>query len=325
MHSRLVLVLVLVSLSASQTAWAGEDEIHEFDRRTHSFTTPTKGHADIPPEKAWDHRLPFYGEKLTELGFHLPEPVGVTIIGTYLKQDLDLQNLRISGDGINYNPVPFVAFDGASSSNYAIEAKLDAWILPFLNVFGIVGVVEGNSQIPVQINVGGLLDASGSRICKVPRPPEICSQTANIQVNPKYHGYNYGIGTVLAGGYKSFFVAVPLTVVKSDMNIVATEITTYTGELLLGNSFKLKHGMTAEIFIGASYLNVKYEASGFEPLSQINPILPDVYYELDAENSDKWTYILGGQYALSDKWQLQFQWGFGGSRTQYTMGGTYRF
>jgi hypothetical protein len=319
----MVAFVAIFCIAAGQSTWAAETD--EIDRKTHSFTSPTKGHEDNPPAEAWDHLLPFYGKKLTLKGYHLPQPVGVTLIATYVEQDLTLQNLRISGDGINFNPVPFVAFEGASSKATAVDVKLDAWILPFLNVFGIVGVIDGQGHIPIQINIDGLLDAIGSDLCKKVIKPGFCGQTANIEADPKYQGYNYGGGIVLAGGYKSFFVAVPITYVKSDLDIVANEITSLEAEILLGYSFKLKNGKSAEVFIGASYLDVDYQATGFEPLSEINPILPDIYFEMDAENTDKWNNIVGGQYALSDEWQLQFQVGFGGSRSQGTFTGTFRF
>jgi len=322
---RSVVFLMLVSIAAGQSAWAADQVTDEYYRQTHSFSKPTTGHKDNPPEEQWDHLLPFFGKQLTAKGYHLPQPVGLTLVTTYVEQDLTLQNLRISDDGQNFAPVPFVAFDGAESKALALEVKIDAWILPFLNVYGILGVMDGEGKIPVQINIGGLLDATGSALCAGVIKPPICSQDVNIEADPKYQGYNYGLGIVLAGGYESFFVAVPITLVKSDLDIVSSEITSLAAEVLLGFSFKLNNGAVLEVFGGASYLDVDYLATGFAPLSQINPILPDINYELDAQNSDKWNYILGGQYALSDKWQLQFQIGFGGSRTQGTFAGTYRF
>lgn len=324
---RFAALLFIVSVCTVQTAWSAEQESDEASGKAHSFTTPTSAHAETPPPAAWDHHLPFYGKQLTAKGFHLPDPVGVTIIGTYLEQDLTLDNLQISGDGQNFVPIDFVQFAGADAKDFALEVKIDAWLLPFLNVFAVAGLIDGKGHIPIQLDVGGVLDATGSNICNVPPAirPAFCEDIVQFDANPNYQGYNYGVGIVLAGGYKSFFVAIPLTAVKSDLNITNSEITSYEAEILFGNSFKLGGGKSVEVFVGASYLDATYLATGFEPLSEINPILPDVYYKIDSSNKDKWNYVVGGQYALSDAWQLQFQVGFGGSRSQYTFAGTFRF
>jgi hypothetical protein len=323
---KMLSLFIVVTAGITQTTWAAEQATVPDDAPAHSLTKPTSGHGD-PADPTWDNHLPFYGQKVTDMGMHLPDPVGLTFLGAYVDQDLSLTDLKISGDGQNFSPVPFVAFDGAAAKDIALEFKLDAWILPFLNVFAIAGVIDGKADIPVQLDVDGLLGAIGSDICSNPLPPQpdFCGGTINLDAKPKYYGYNYGGGIVLAGGWKSYFVAAPMTVVKSDLDIAESEITTYEAELLIGKSFKLNHGRVAEVFVGTSYLDVIYEATGFAPLSEIDPLLPDIYFDMNSTNKDKWNYIVGGQYALSDAWQLQFQLGFGGSRTQGTFAGSWRF
>ena len=55
----------------------------------------------------WDHPLPFFGQAVTELGFELPLPFGVSIVPATFEQDLTLRDLylRLQGEAVNFqNP-----------------------------------------------------------------------------------------------------------------------------------------------------------------------------------------------------------------------------
>ena len=43
----------------------------------------------------WDHPLPFFGQAVTELGFELPLPFGVSIVPATFEQDLTLKDLNL--------------------------------------------------------------------------------------------------------------------------------------------------------------------------------------------------------------------------------------
>jgi len=62
-------------------------------------------------------------------------------------------------------------------------------------------------------------------------------------------------------------------------------------------------------------------------LSDVDPSLPDpeIFYEIHEVNKDKWNYIVGGNFQVNRRWDIAFQVGFGGSRDQGTLTGTYRW
>ena len=43
----------------------------------------------------WDHPLPFFGQEVTELGFELPLPFGISIVPATFEQDLILRDLNL--------------------------------------------------------------------------------------------------------------------------------------------------------------------------------------------------------------------------------------
>jgi len=90
--------------------------------------------------------LPIMGNKAHDAKIRLPYPVGVmfnTLVGT---QDLTLNDLEL-GFGRFSNPQgpnmvsldDVVKFDDISAQTSTYNFRVDTWLLPFLNVYGIIG------------------------------------------------------------------------------------------------------------------------------------------------------------------------------------------
>jgi hypothetical protein len=292
-------------------------------------------------DKIWPHKLPFLGQKVTSMGYDLPNPYGVAVIGSYIDQALQISNLRVSTSGTVDGPYvsvdDFVSFGASEAQALAIEAKYDFWLWPFLNVFVVAGkLVDGQAVVPLTVGIEGALDFLGlGAICPDNPPipslrPDFCDQSVPITAEPEYDGTNVGVGIVLAGGWKHYFVAIPLTYVYSDLSNLKDNITTFNAEILLGRTFKMKHPERQfELFIGGNYLDATQEIKNsiILPLSDTDPSLPDVeiFYEIHEVNKDKWNYIFGGNFQINRRWDLAFQVGFGGSRDQGTLTATYRW
>ena len=306
-----------------------------------SFTYPTLGDRELGQpvreitgqKKVWTHKLPVWGQKVLDLGIEFPNPYGVSVIGTYLSQELEISDLRVSfDDGQTYQPFDWVQFPGSDVSTYSFETKIDAWLFPFMNLFALAGYVDGSGVVPVGLPVEPLLDTLGhGRLCPDSGPlrPDFCDDVILFDVYPDFTGYNVGIGTVLAMGWKGFYAAFPMTYVLSDTSNLDMTVASLTVEALVGHTFKMGGEMLMELFIGGMYLNADHSiTSNFTiPLSGIDPSLDDVDidYKVEEINKDKWNYIVGGQFQFSQQWAMQCQIGFGGSRQQYTLTGVYRW
>ncbi len=295
---------------------------------------------DAGNDKIWPHRLPFLGQKVISLGYDLPNPYGGSLIASYVEQSLQISNLRVSTSGTADGPyVPvndFVTFGQSAAEALAIEAKFDFWLWPFLNVFFVAGAMDGEANVPLTVGVEGALDFLGlGGVCPDNPPipslrPGFCDESVPITAQPKYTGTNWGIGTILAGGWRPYFVAIPLTYVYSDLSNLKDNIKTFNAEILIGRTFHLQHPeRQIEIFIGGNYLDAEQEISNsvILPLSDIDPSLPDpkIFYEIHEVNTDKWNYIVGGQFQITKEWAIATQIGFGGSRDQYTLNAVYRW
>jgi len=305
-----------------------------------SFTYPTLAHRElgqpvvdtVGQPKVWPHKLPVWGKKITSMGIDLPDPYGVSLIGTYVSQDIVVEDLRVSfDDGQTYQPFPWVQFPDSSVASYSFETKVDAWILPFMNLYAIAGYVDGDGDVPIGLPVEPLLDTLGFGVLcpdNILRP-DFCDDVVLIDVQTDFSGYNVGVGTVLAMGWKSWYAAFPITYVWSEMSNLEQTIGTLTVETLFGHTFELRGEMKIEAFIGASYLDANHEITDTYsiPLSDLSAILDDVDidYKVLQSNTDKWAFVAGGQFQFSKEWAMQCQIAYASGRQQYTLSGVRRW
>jgi hypothetical protein len=101
--------------------------------------------------------LPIMGDAVAARGIGLPLPFGIMVNTFAGNQFLELRDLSVginNSDMINLDEI--VQFDRVKATAYSPNVRLDAWILPFLNVYTIAGYgvseVNVNIQSPFQLS-----------------------------------------------------------------------------------------------------------------------------------------------------------------------------
>ena len=281
----------------------------------------------------YDRALPFFGQKVVDLGIDLPNPYGVTLTGVRIRQDLLISDLEISIGGSPPQQIDFVQFDVAEADNLSAQIRGDLWLLPFMNVYAIAGRIDGDATVPLGFPVDDALDFLGlGALCPpgpVPPRPAFCDEIVTAVAEPDYEGYNVGLGTVLAFGWKRFFTVLPITYVYSNLDLIDSNIDTLTVSPRFGFTLNPKRRHRVALFVGATYLDASFDivSSVVLPLSQVDPSLEDVEidYKIRQDNKDKWNYLLGLNYELKKAWSVQAEVGFGGSREDVIVSGGYRW
>ena len=282
-------------------------------------------------DRVWPHALPFLAQKVIDKGFDLPNPYGVAGIYAYINQAVNLSDLRIGLNGGAGTEVPFITFQEVETTNQSIQLKLDAWVFPFLNVFGMVGKIEGSTTVPVNIPGQETLDAlfPGNSLCTKPPvlQPGLCSQDLVLLDHTEYTGNSVGVGFILPFGWSHYFVAIPVSYVYSDLDTSDSYIRAFQGSLRVGGHWQPSHGQMFAVYTGATYLNTEQDVSGHITVS--DPNLPDGGFELDyvihqtaAENVN---YLLGFNWTITKALWLQAEVGFGGEREDFITSFTYRW
>lgn len=326
-----------VLLSPARYAlFAGESLFHHDKSKTSTPTpSPVADGDNLKPK--WKHKLPFMAQKVIDMGFKLPNPYGFTGVYAVTKQDVTLSNLEVSfGSDPNApkTPVPFVAFEQPTSDSRAWEANLDAWILPFLNVYLIGGRVDGSAVIPIVVpgeetlkallpTLGALCDKPGG----FPGRPEACDKDFVLIDNSNYTGTNYGFGINLAAGWKDYFVTVPVSYVWSHLSNTSTRVTALNVSPRLGYSFHPKKTGMLSVFVGATYLDTKQPIEGIFKFDTGNDAIGeiDVSYQIIQQATNPWNYLAGFSWTLTPNWAVHAEKGFGGRRKGYTVTAVYRW
>lgn len=130
----------------------------------------------------------------------LPPAWGIGIDSFHLSQPLTIDTLSITTPPM-FPPLPINNGAGILTDSKVRNngLKLDVWVLPFLNVFGIYGQLDGRTDV----------DLSGTGI---PLPPDLSSLSIN------YDGDVYGGGVVLAFGGDKWFGTLAATFTDTDLS-----------------------------------------------------------------------------------------------------------
>ena len=313
----------------SLSNWRGPDVVRDF-QTTLIFPTLENRELGEPNVDAagerviWDYKLPFLAQKVIDLGFDLPNPYGVAVIPVWIQQDLVLQNLEIGVNGPPDREIDFVDFGTPRVENTAMQLKLDAWIFPFLNVFGTVGVFDGRAKIPLSFKGSDLFPG----LCAITPNAPICQRTYSAIAKPGYEGKNVSVGINLAMGWDRFFVTLPMTYAWTDVNIIDTTVNALNITPRIGMTGDMGERGSVAVFVGATYLRADVDVEGSLPLD--TPGGPEgeitqLAFRINQRNKDRWNYLIGFNWDLSKNWSVMAEAGFGGSRQNVVAGVTYRY
>ncbi len=294
----------------------------------------------------YPYKLPIFGAKAASKGIMLPYPAGVMYNLYTGRQDVHVSDLTVgitdaSGgvvvDDISLDQV--VEFDRvyASVSNYNIRA--DLWLLPFLDVYGIFG----QAAVKTNVSIGSILG----------KPVDI-GTTAN------FNGYVYGVGAMLMGGYRSYFLSIDVNSVWTHFDELQNNNNAVNLSPRLGYIFHFKkHERNMVVWIGAGRAFLNNTTKGSIKLSDIAPDMGENYentdwyqamtpaqqkltdvvvenftdkhqgdvinYSLQKRPTHNWTMIVGTQYQPNRRWQFRAETNFLGGRRSALLSANYRF
>lgn len=287
------------------------------------FSSTGEQGQDAP--RVWDHKLPFMAQQVIDKGYDLPLPYGVGLTYANVDQGQLLTELEVGINGSPIIPFEFVGFDNAISMSESTSLKADAWVLPFMNVFVMIGRVRGDAVMDVLLDGNGMLEHIDETCTGFP-PNPLCPllQDKNfvLPIKSSFEGTTYGIGATLAAGWNGWFVTLPLNATYADMQDSQTDGFSYTATPRVGKTLNLGRNGNLSLFAGGNYLNSDLTIDGtFE--------IPDVVtfdYIIDQENKDKWNALLGFNWDINRRlsWSLEYN-GFIGSRDAWISSLTWRF
>jgi hypothetical protein len=206
-------------------------------------------------------------------------------------RDIHVTDLRIGVDGGPKNSVSRFVDLGSESNVLNSNLKLDAWLLPFLNVYTLLGYVYNESKTNLHVSI--------------PRPGPIPgTNDFDVNVDTKLDGFVGGVGLTLAGGYKDFFAVLDSNYSQTDIGF-DDRFRAITASLRVG--YQAKFGkLPVQIWMGGAYWNTENVAKGHTQV----PGVGRIDFEADQGPKFPWLMDIGANFRISRGFECFADLGF---------------
>ena len=283
--------------------------------------------------KQYDQIFPIWGRKAIERGFDLPTPLGFNLGWFGATQDIIISDLAI-GFNAPAEPAAFIKFEKAESKVTNTNVRADLWVLPFLNVYLMLGTGTGETKVHVA-------------------EPVQFTTTANFK------GSNVGLGLTGVYGFSRYFVVADFNHQWAFSSLLEAAVPVNVFSARLGRAFRVgqrEKRMKATAWVGTMFQNMKngtvgsiqladvvppgslfqdYQNSAwYQALSPREKTLVDnfvqriqggldttvVNYSLNKKMADPWNMLVGGTFDIGTHWGIRAEAGFIGRKSILVMG-----
>ncbi|MDL5168067.1 hypothetical protein QSH14_12295 [Proteus faecis] len=274
--------------------------------------------------------LPIWGDEARARGYDLPEPFGVSYNYMNLRQDIIVDKIGFNSStefGQDIFSQLLIDVGHTRSSNESHMLKLDTWVFPFMNVYGIYGKTKGTSTAQLK-SVGFDVNAP---------------LATDIPFNLDYEGKSYGAGFTLAGGYNQYFATFDLNYTKTNLDILDGDIKALVITPRVGYEFVFEpliagQGNTKlQVWTGAMYQDITQRFKGdisklslpdeFDDIMNkpwIKPLMGDMKFDVEQHLAHKWNQTVGARLEVTRNFNVITELGFN-NRNSFFVSGEFRF
>ena len=229
----------------------------------------------------WSSFLPLMGDEARKRSIELPRPFGVGVVFYTLARDIAVSDVSVGRNGAPPQSVSQFAQLASRATVDNVNVKLDAWLLPFLNVYAIGGEIWNSSRTTIDVTLPPILPGG------VPRE-------RTVTVPTSMNGTVLGLGTTVAGGYGPFFFTADANWISADLGF---------DESLQGTIVSLRAGWNGTL--GARPIRAWMVFTDWNTYAQVTGTAPDpddgatLTFVVDQGPAYRYTYGLGGQYGIA--------------------------
>lgn len=303
-----------------------------------------------PAAKAQDDQasgfLPFWGDEARAAGYDLPDPYGVGVNYMNIRQNIDVQSINFSNLAYGSLQIPssLIAVNaGKTREKSKTETmKLDTWVLPFMDVYGVLGHTRGSSVSDVSVDSNpAQFSGINQIISQAVHGMSQSGQLQNLNFKLDFKGTTYGLGTTLVYGYDNWFASLDQNYTRTDFDILDGDISAYTLTPRVGYSFTVPAMDTLHmapsklnVWVGSMYQDVQQTFK--DNLSDLNmpPELEQLMTLADGNGDGRfkvkqhlttpWNMLVGAQYEVTRNFNITSEVGFT-ERNSFYVAGEYRF
>ncbi|WP_432216581.1 hypothetical protein [Klebsiella quasipneumoniae] len=289
-----------------------------------------------------DSYFPIWGEEARARGYSIPLPYGVNLSYMNIRQDIMVDSITFSGLKLGNHPIPsdmFAIDAGHTREKSKTEnLRLDMWVFPFLNVYGLVGHTRGSSVSQVSVDS----DPSQFRcldrvIAGAVQQLYQSGKLQDIDFTLDFKGTTWGTGFTLAGGYGNWFGLVDTNYTRTDFDILDGSISAVTVSPRVGYRFSFQ-GIDGpshlSLWVGSMYQDVQQEFKGdladLHMPPELQPLIAAVNkdgegkFDVKQKLTSPWNMLIGAQYEVTKNFNVLTEFGFN-DRNSFFVSGEYRF
>lgn len=247
---RRTLILCMVAIAASVQAQVFTNK--EVGKKN-------KDLADSIKRTEYPYILPIWGDKATKRGYNLPYSAGLSLQYFGQESSLIIENLRVGfNNGTMYNVDQIIRFDEARARASAVTVRPDFWILPFLNVYGILGTASASTKVGFGLWVP---DATNT-------PQEVLSTQTTVE----FKTTTFGLGVTPTLGVGGGFIALDMNFSWTDVPQLKSPAQAFVFGPRFGKNFRLKRpDQGIAVWAGGFRVKLNTLTEGSIPLSDVLP------------------------------------------------------
>ncbi len=334
----------------SHFAMANDTQLSQHTPTTPVSTNSIPDNQTVTPAKdsSDDRYFPIWGKEARKLGYVLPKTYGFSLSYMSMDQPIKINSINLSGPirGLPNQDLATVSdalFDdyldisNAKQKASNVTLRADMWVLPFLNMYGILGYTDGTSTAPITCKQGRPVEPGGilhpnlmNRIVNAlcGDNPDETRHIGNFDLD--YHGMTYGIGTTLAGGVGNWFTILDANYTRTELDILDGQIDSVVISPRLGYRFT-PYDKELRVWVGGMYQGVQQEMAGKlndilsgNLANDVNAVAPNGRFDVKQELESEWNTTVGVNYVLSSTWDVIGEIGIG-ERTSAFVSLEYRY
>jgi hypothetical protein len=240
---------------------------------------------------AWTHPLPLGAEWALERGIPLPLPFGIGATYVFMSRDIEVTDVRVKiGDRPPESISDFASFAVRNKTSVG-ALRLDAWVLPFLDLYLMAGYTWTNSNLLAKFTFDPVFP---------PGPPI----TVDVDQASKVSGPYFGGGATLVAGYRQWFVLFDGNYGRTSLDEFEGSIDFWFAALRTGWSGKGR-GFGWRAWLGAMYLMAERTLTAVVD----NQLLGPIEVAIDQRPANPWTAQLGGGLQVGRRWEVLLEVG----------------
>jgi hypothetical protein len=307
---------------------------------TPDTSTGSGGTAD---SSSSDSMFPIWGDEARARGYSIPLPFGVNVSYMNMRQNISVDSIALTGLSLGGRPIPDDMFNiGVGDTRERSETenlRLDMWVFPFLNVYGILGHTKGSSVSNISVDADPSRYDAGTIFH--PNPDHITAQAVhagyesgalqNLDFTLNFEGTTYGAGVTLAGGYGNWFTILDTNYTQTNFDILDGKISALTVSPRVGYRFEMPSisgPSHLSLWVGSMYQDVQQEFKGnlsdLNLPSALDNVVENGRFDVKQHLTSPWNMLVGAQYEITQNFNVLTEIGFN-DRNSFFIAGEYRF